>query len=210
MVGIDRDSSQYPPGLAHCLGKDAPLRVSVLGNTALLTLPALAVFCSVKAPGSVILQAHDLAQHLKQAEIPLISGFHSPVEREILRVLLRGQPPLVICPARSLEKMRVRAEVKPALDEGRLAFVSPFSGNQRRATADLAWYRNRFAAALASAVLVAFAYPGSKTEQLCREIITWDKPLYTLDNAANEPLVALGAQALNPERLSQELGHFAE
>lgn len=206
IVQIKQRSTRFPRGLKEVLDNGAPDYLSVMGNPELLSRKAVAVLCSIKAPGNIILQSHDVAQLLRQVPVAVISGFHSPVEREMLRVLLQGQTPVILCPARSIEKMRVREEYRAALDEGRLAIVSPFSDGHHRATKELAWYRNRFVAALASSVLVTFAYPGSKTEQLCREVIEWRKPLYALENPANAQLIALGAQPLVFEDLPQLLG----
>jgi hypothetical protein len=44
---------------------------------------------------------------LRGAGIPIIGGFHSPMEKECLDLLLRGQQPIVICPARSIQGMRI-------------------------------------------------------------------------------------------------------
>lgn len=185
----------FPASLRDLLGETSPDRIDALGNLDLLSCDLLAVFCSVKAPGSIILQAHDLAQELKSAAFPIISGFHSPVEREMLRVLLCGKQPVVICPARNIGS-RIRAEHKQALEEGRLVFLSPFNEKQRRATAEMAQYRNRLIAALATSVFVAYATPSGHTERLCQEIIARGKPLYTLNNPANENLIALGARLM--------------
>jgi len=61
-----------------------------------------ALFCSRKYPGNLILKAYDLARSLRDAGTTVISGFHTPVEKECLRILLRGAQPLIICPARSI------------------------------------------------------------------------------------------------------------
>ena len=71
-----------------------------LGNLDLLRLPLTALFCSRKCPGDAILKAYDLAQELREKEIPVIGGFHTPVEKDMLEILLRGKGPVVICPAR--------------------------------------------------------------------------------------------------------------
>jgi hypothetical protein len=49
-------------------------------------------------------------------------------------------------------------------------------------------------AALADAVFVATASPGGKTESLCREIVAWGKPLWTVAGPENANLLALGAR----------------
>ena len=176
------------------LGDAAPARIAALGAPALLGRPALAVFCSVKCPGSLILQTYDLACALRDAGRTVIGGFHSPVEKECLRLLLRGTGPVVICPARGLEGMRIPAAWREALGQGRLLLLSPFDARCKRATADLAEQRNRFVAALADAVFVAHASPGGKTESLCREIVAWGKPLWTIAGPENANLLAVGAK----------------
>ena len=88
----------------------------------------------------MILQTYDLAQNLKEASEPVIGGFHSPIERECLTILMRGTQPIIICPARSIVGMRVRAEYKQPLEEGRLLILSPFTERQRCTTVQTALY----------------------------------------------------------------------
>lgn len=158
------------------------------GNLALLAHTTLALFCSSQAPASIILQVHDLAQHWRANGPAIISGFHSPAEQEALAVLLRGPQPVIIGMARSLAGMRLKPEYKTPLEEGRLLLLSSFPDTVRRATAETAYQRNRFVAALADQVLIAHAHPGSKTAQLTQEIAGWGKSLFTLDHSANAHL----------------------
>jgi predicted Rossmann fold nucleotide-binding protein DprA/Smf involved in DNA uptake len=174
-VHIGRDDPCYPPTLR--IHADSPSSITALGNLDILQRKKLALFCSVKCPGTLILQTYDLARTLRDAGVTVMSGFHSPMEKECLALLLRGTQPVIVCPARSLEKMRTPAEWKAPLTEGRLLIVSPFSGKQHRMTADLARKRNEFIAALTDQVFVAHAAPGSKTGQFCRELLRWGKPL---------------------------------
>lgn len=92
----------------------------------------LAFFCSARAPGAIILKVHDLAQAWRHTGPVLVSGFHSPVESEVLVVLLRGPQPVIVCPARGLERMRLKAQYKVPLAEGRLLLLSPFATSVRR------------------------------------------------------------------------------
>lgn len=181
----------------------ASVGLSVLGDPAILARPKLAMFCSVKCPGRLILGAYDFAQALRQGSWAVVGGFHSPMEKEWLRVLLRGPEALVLCVARPLEGIRVAAEWRAPMEEGRLAIVSSVSGEKRRLTAEGAQDRNRFSAALADACFVAHAAPGGKTEALCREVMGWGKPLYTLDDPANANLLEMGAKVAGPRRLPE-------
>jgi hypothetical protein len=80
--------------------------LSVLGNPELLNLRLLGFLCSIRCPGNLIVQCYDLARALRDAHIPVIGGFHTPMEREALDFLIKGQQPIIICPARSLDRMR--------------------------------------------------------------------------------------------------------
>ncbi len=191
---------QYPAGLERYLAADAPRRIAALGSLDILQRRTLALFCSTKCPGGAILQTHDLAQALRQAGITVVGGFHSPVERECLTILLRGTQPIVICPARSIEGMRIPTALRLPLQEGRLLLLSPFPETARRATLTTAAYRNRLVAALAGAVFVAHAEPSGKTEELCKDVVSWGRTLYTL--TSSEKLLALGAKPLSLEQVA--------
>jgi predicted Rossmann fold nucleotide-binding protein DprA/Smf involved in DNA uptake len=133
----------------------------------------------------------------------VISGFHSPMERECLTILLRGAQPVIICPARNINNMRINREYKKPLKDGRLLFLSPFDENQRRISAKRSHYRNLFVAALFAVIFVAHAGPSSKTEAFCKEILCWKKPIYTFDSNYNKNLIEIGARPIRPENVSE-------
>lgn len=189
--------SSWPRALSEHLGQDAPLSLSLQGNPELLASTPLALLCSRKCSGRLILQTYDFAQSLRDQGIAVIGGFHSPMEQECLRLLLRGKQPVLICPARNLPQ-RIPPDWKRPLDEGRLLILSAFSDSVRRITRETAHQRNRVVAALSSRVFVPYASPGGDTEALCREIVAWDLPLFTLPDPANQHLVSLGARNSDP------------
>ncbi len=156
----------------------------------------LALFCSRRCPGDLILKLYDYARELRQQNATVIGGFHTPMEQECLTILLRGAGSLVICPARSLENMRLPASWKKLLDAGRLLLLSPFTEKQHRVTANQANLRNEFVAALATQITIVYADTGGKTEQLAARITDWHKSLFTFDSAANSNLINLGARGL--------------
>jgi len=200
IVHLGQGDPRYPAALKVYLGDHAPAFITARGNLHILRHQMLGLFCSVKVPGSLILQTYDLAQHLRRTGVTVIGGFHSPMERECLKILLRSTQPVIVCPARGIVGMRLRTEYKRPLAEGRLLLFSPFAETQRRITPEMAAARNRFVAALADAICVAHAALNSKTEQFCREVLAWRKPLYTLKNDANATLVALGAKPLTLDK----------
>jgi len=200
---ITADDTLYPVKLRNYLSNQVSHAISVLGNLKILKEKKLAFFCSVKCPGHLILKAYDLTHRLKEEGITVISGFHSPIERECLRILLRGTQPIIICPARSLIEMRLREEYKKPMEKGRLLLLSPFKESQKRNTVETAYERNRFVAALADGVFVAHGAPKSKTEDFCREVLCWGKKVYTFESDSNRNLINLGIMAVIDMNISK-------
>ncbi|MCL4872322.1 MAG: DNA-processing protein DprA [Anaerolineae bacterium] len=191
-------SPAYPQSRLHCLDTEAPAEIHARGNDSILRQNMLALLCSAKAPAGILLAVHDLAQQWRHGSQVIISGFHSPVEQEAFEILLRGPAPVVYCPARSIPK-RLRTTWQEALDAGRLTILSVFADNVRRPTKETAITRNRFIAALADAVFVAYAHPGSSTGQLVNQVLAWNKPIYTLPHSSNGRLHALGVKPWPPD-----------
>ncbi len=179
--------------------------IPTVGSVALLRSPLLALFCSIRCPGKLILETYDLARALRDADVPVVSGFHTPMEKECLELLLRGNQPVVLCPARSIEGMRLPRALKSAVELGHLLLLSPFKPRDRRPTAKLAEERNRFVAALAAEVFIAYAHEGGKTEQLCHDLIAAGKPLFTFDAPANTRLIATGCTPITAAGLVKRL-----
>lgn len=191
---IEKSRPDYPAALREHLGNRAPETITALGNINILRKKKIAFFCSIKCPGNLILKTYDLARQLRDDGVTVISGFHSPMEKECLNLLLRGKQPIIICPARSIEKMRIPSEWRGPLEEGRLLILSSFRAKHRQMNSRLAEKRNEFVAALADEVLVVYANPRGKLERLCRKIASWRKPLSTFITAENATLADMGAK----------------
>jgi predicted Rossmann fold nucleotide-binding protein DprA/Smf involved in DNA uptake len=171
----------FPPALNQYLADKAQPTIAALGRSELLQENKIGLFCSVKCPGTAILRAFDLGRELAATGATVISGFHSPVEQEMLAQLLRGKGNAIICPARSLDKFRVPASWRNALTQGRMLLLSPFAGPARnRQTARLATLRNEFVATLADEIIIVHATPGGHTETLAREWAAKGKAIKTL------------------------------
>lgn len=166
--------------------------VHFLGDRAILLKPKLGLFCSVKCPGELISRTYDFAQRLRAENRTVISGFHSPMERECLRIFLNGPQHVIIVPARGLPK-RVPGVWRKPLDQRRLLIASPFPAEVDRATLALGEQRNAFVAASAEEVFIAFAAAGSKTERFARSLAANGKRLRCLASHATENLLKIGA-----------------
>ena len=202
---ITQTALNYPKRLKDSLKTETPETIWTCGNINLLPRTDTAfngnlwaLFCSKKCPGELILKTHDLAQTFKERGIPTTGGYHSPIEQECLRVLLRGVQPILLCPARSIENMRIKLAWKDALGKKRLLILSPFESRHDRQTAALANRRNAFVAALADKICIAHAAEDSRTLEFAQMIVAWGKPVFTFETPANDALFQLGAQRIKP------------
>ena len=179
-VTLTSAGTNWPASLAERMGSSAPPALQVIGPVALLAGHKTALFCSARTPGDAILRAHDTARRLRDQGITVISGFHSPIEKECLRILLRGKQPIILCPARAIAAMRIPAECRAAFDAGRLLFLSPFIESPRRVTKDSALRRNEMVAALADDVFIAHIAAGGQTDHIADMLERWGVPLVSL------------------------------
>ena len=147
---------------------EAGLSCDAIGNGALLQRAKTGLLCSRQCPASIILDACDRFQDwARQQDLTVVSAFHSPVEQECLRILLKGAASIVVCPAREIRHMCIPAEWKPVLAAGRMLILSPFS--QKRAHAALIDQRNRFVADLADTLYIPYAGANGRLAELQKE-----------------------------------------
>ncbi len=114
------------------------------GSAALLDRPVTAFLCSTHCPGDKVLEAYDWARRQCDEGGTVISGFHTPVEKDVLAILARRGANILWVPARDLPK-RIPTDLQSAFQEERLVILSPFApGQPSRPTKASCSLRNRF------------------------------------------------------------------
>ena len=106
-----------PTALRRCTEAGSMPAVTSKGNLDLLDRKLIGFFCSVRCPGDVILKTYDLARMLRDKDVTLIGGFQSPMEKDFLDLVLRGPSSVVVCPARGLGTVQVKANNPMPLHE---------------------------------------------------------------------------------------------
>lgn len=144
---IQMFSGQMPPkplgAWDHFSGRP-PVELHAHGNLALLDHPATAFLCSTICPGDKIVEAYEWARGQCDTGGTVISGFQTPVEKDVLAILARRGANLVLVPGRDLPKT-VDPVFKTPIDENRLLILSPFPyGRPSRPTKESCSLRNRF------------------------------------------------------------------
>lgn len=144
---------------------------AAIGNTSLLKNDLTGFLCSRKCPASKILEAHETCKAwASDPTKTVISGFHSPVEQECLRLLLQGQANIIYFPAREIEHLRIRKEWRPALKENRMLIITLESFKNRRMSRTETELRNNLIAELAKSVYIPYAAKDGQLERLSFEV----------------------------------------
>lgn len=139
-----------------------------IGNPDLLGLPMTAFFASRQCPGTAIRTAMDWAlQHAKFKAV-VVSGFHSPLEQSVLKILIQARSPVIAVLARPVTAAKLPSGWAEPLAQGHMAAVSAAT-NAIRLTEKAATARNTTAAELATQIVVAHASPGGALGDLCTQ-----------------------------------------
>jgi len=140
-------SAPFPRG--HSAARPTRPAFHYRGNPALLVLPATVFLCSTRCPGDKVLDIYAWARRQCDEGGTVISGFHTPVEKDVLAILARRGANILWAPARDLPKT-TPPHLQSAESEGRLLIVTPFEdGKPSRPTKASCSIRNRFVLRLA-------------------------------------------------------------
>jgi len=85
-----------------------------LGNKDILKNYKIGFLCSRKVPSNIILKTYDWAVEQREKGNCIISGFHSKIEDDVFRYLLKGTQPIILVLARGMKK-RWEIEISDAL-----------------------------------------------------------------------------------------------
>lgn len=143
-------------------------RIVGAGGAALLDEPLLGLIASRECPGNVLLATLECVPQWVKAGRVIVSGFHSPLEQQVLRSLLRrnGHAVKVLARCFSTSGYRLAKEEQDAFTNGRLLIISAFGADTPRVTRVSAIKRNELVIALSTEVVTPFISKGSPLEEL--------------------------------------------
>ena len=93
--------------------------MSSIGNTDLLDRHLVAFFASCTVTPETESRCLAWAESMCGTDSVVISGFHSPLEKRVLKVLLEHKHPVALFLGRAMYK-RIPAEYQEAIDRGRM------------------------------------------------------------------------------------------
>ena len=153
---------------AQLVGAEFAARIIGVGETSLIDKPLLGLIASRECPGNVLLATLERVPQWVKAGRVIVSGFHSPLEQQVLRSLLRrnGHAVKVLARCFSASGYRLAKEEQDAFANGRLLIISAFGADTPRVTRVSAIKRNELVIALSTEVVTPFISKGSPLEEL--------------------------------------------
>lgn len=86
------DSANSPASLQTYFDRNPSAQIFCIGNIEILSDEKIGFFCSTKSSSAAILKVFERANLWRKERTTIIGGFHSPLEREVLEILLIRNP----------------------------------------------------------------------------------------------------------------------
>ena len=115
-----------------------------LGNRELLKMKKVGFLASRKISTRSVLPTLDWAMEIsKQTDIAIVSGFHSRMERDVLKILLQGQCGIIVILARGMYR-KLPLQYEEAMAQNRLLLISYEKESVTRVSEATAHKRNEY------------------------------------------------------------------
>jgi predicted Rossmann fold nucleotide-binding protein DprA/Smf involved in DNA uptake len=138
------------------------------GNLEILSNYKIGFLCSRKYPSNIVLESFDWALKMKKENKCVISGFQSPLEKDVLDILLKGSQPIIIVLARGLKKL-IEPKIKKAIEENRVLVITQFEPEIKRITKENALLRNKQIIDLSDDIYIPYASKNGLLEKILKE-----------------------------------------
>lgn len=126
-----------------------------LGNKEILKHYKIGFLCSRKVPPDIVLKTYDWAKERREKGSCIVSGFHSQLEKDVFKILIKGRQPIILVLARGMMK-RWPKFLNTAVEQNRLLIISPFNDKIKHINYQSALKRNELIADLADEILIAY------------------------------------------------------
>ena len=138
-----------------------PPKLWSVGDTAILDRRLLGIISARRIDTDLALRSSQLLKQLAFLEdVAFISGWHSPMEDEALRILSANSVRIVFCLSKALNRFIPSLQVKNEINDGRVLLLTHCSLKAKRISRDASLRRTHLVVGLAATVLVLSAPEG--------------------------------------------------
>jgi predicted Rossmann fold nucleotide-binding protein DprA/Smf involved in DNA uptake len=171
-----------------------PPKLWGVGDLTLLKHRLLGIISARQTDPDLALKSSQLLTQLASLEdVAFVSGWHSPLEEEALRILLEQEATIILCVAKSLDRFIPSMGVESRVTDGKALVLTHCSTKAKRITRNASLRRNELIVELAKILLVLSAPEGSASLNLARAVLRRGKLVVTPDHPMNKELLASGA-----------------
>lgn len=202
LAEIPRDSALYPAELHSFFNNRVP-RLWHVGETSLLKGRILGILSARKIEPDLALKTSELIRQLGSLGATFISGWHSPLEEEALRILLSRSARIIFCFAKSLDKFILSVEIENLVSQGRGLLLTHCSPKAKRISRDASLRRNQLVVGLSKGLLILSGPPGSASFKLAKLALNSGKTVFAVQHPMNRDLLALAALPASGEAIQR-------
>ena len=194
------------PARVNLLSKGQPRELWAIGNAQILRRPLLALISARQSECDLAAISLQIMQQLAASKnISFISGWHSQLEQECLRIVLAEQAALVFCTAKALDRFKPSAKLKELVDQNKALLLTHCTPNAKRMSRGASIRRNELVIELAAVLMVLSAPEGSASLNLARAALNARKPVFTIDHHMNRKLLDCGASVASSDSIATAL-----
>ena len=118
--------------------------MTILGDKDILQRKKIGFIASRKISTLSVLPTYDWAVEVsKRKDVAVMSGFHSPMERDVLKILLQGECGIIIVLARGMYR-KLPKQYEKAMEQNRLLIISNEKESVTRVSELSAHNRNKY------------------------------------------------------------------
>jgi predicted Rossmann fold nucleotide-binding protein DprA/Smf involved in DNA uptake len=185
-----------PPASVTAFFSGKLTKIWGLGDSTILDRRLLGIISArqIESQSDPALKRSQLLKQLASSrEAAFVGGWHSPLEEEALHILLAETAPIVFCIAKALNRFVLSVELENRVNQRQVLLLTHCGPKAKRITRDASIRRNQLVVALANALLVLSAPPGSATLNLAKSALRHGKPVCSPEHPLNKDLLACGA-----------------
>jgi predicted Rossmann fold nucleotide-binding protein DprA/Smf involved in DNA uptake len=158
-----------PPDCAQRIRPEIAAQIVGVGETRLLMEPLLGFIASRECPGHIFLETLARVPEWVKAGRVIVSGFHSPLEQQVLCSVLRRKGRVVKVLARGISEYRPTPEEREPLLFGQMLIITAYPSEVHRTTRQTSLHRNRLVLALTHQTVTPYVAPNSPLADLLKE-----------------------------------------
>ena len=179
---------------------DTKTEIYYTGNLDIIrSYPVIGVLASGKTPGPVVWESYQLFYDLRDADVTIAGGWHSPLEKGILDTLIEGKVKIAFFAAKGLKGRGFKQKFEILERTSRGLMISLFSDSVIKINGTKGpRRRNEFMAAISDVLLIPYIKPKGK---LFNMLGYFENKTFLLNHAENDQ-VSLNVRRIDANHVS--------